>query len=122
MKIVRFILLSLGLLVTCASLAEAHAFLDTAEPPVGATVQKSPAVLKLWFTRRLQAGPSVVEVFDAAGKEIDRHDVKLDRDDLTLLTVSLPKLPAGTYKVTWTAVCLDTHTTHGTFTFDVAGP
>jgi methionine-rich copper-binding protein CopC len=38
------------------------------------------------------------------------------------MSVSVPKLPTGTYKVVWNAVCMDSHHTTGTFTFDVAGP
>ena len=97
-------------------------FLNDSDPKVGSTVHGSPAVVKLWMTRHIKSGVSTVQVFDAAGREVDNRDAKVDPDDPTLLAVSVPKLASGTYKVTWTAVCIDTHMTHGSFTFDVAGP
>src|ERR1700726_1840904 len=35
------------------------------------------------------------------------------------LTVSLPKRPAGTYRVSWQAVATDTHRTAGSFDFTI---
>jgi len=104
------------------SLAQAHAFLDHADPRVGSTVTGSPSVVKAWFTEELEPAFSNIKVFDATGKEIDNMDVKVDSADKTLMSVSVPKLPAGTYKVKWSAVAVDTHHTTGTFTFTVAIP
>jgi methionine-rich copper-binding protein CopC len=53
---------------------------------------------------------------------VDLKDDRLDPGDPFLMIVSVPKLKAGTYKVIWNAVCLDTHHTTGTFTFTVSGP
>jgi methionine-rich copper-binding protein CopC len=38
------------------------------------------------------------------------------------MIVSVPKLPAGAYKVVWHAVCPWGHHTTGVFTFDVTKP
>jgi len=65
-----------------------------------------------------------LQVFDATGKEIDKKDVKIDSAQKALMSVSMPKLPAGTYKVVWNAGCAcgcNQHTS-GKFTFVVAGP
>ena len=35
------------------------------------------------------------------------------------MKVSLPNLPPGRYKVLWHALSVDTHTTEGSFTFEV---
>ena len=43
----------------------------------------------------------------------------MDASDATVLTVSVGNLPAGTYKVTWKVTSVDTHKTHGSFTFTV---
>jgi methionine-rich copper-binding protein CopC len=104
------------------SLAQAHAFLDHAEPKVGSTIKGSPTVVKAWYTEELEGAFSKIQVFDATGKEIDKKDVKVDSTDKTLLSVSLPNLAPGTYKVKWSAVAVDTHHTTGTFTFTVASP
>lgn len=120
MKGQRTFWLGIGLLVGWASPAEAHAFVDHAEPKVGSTVEISPLMVKVWFTRHLKPDQSEIKVFDADGREVDARDVKIDANDATLMTVAVPKLSVGTYKVEWTAVCLDGHTTHASFTFIVA--
>ena len=114
----------LTLIFTLASfsLAQAHAFLDHADPKVGSTIKGSPSIIKAWYTEELEPAFSKIQVFDATGKEVDSKDVKVDPTDKTIMTVSLPKLPAGTYKVKWSAVAVDTHHTTGTFTFTVASP
>ena len=104
------------------SLAQAHAFLDHADPKVGSTVSGSPSVVKAWFTEELEPAFSKIQVFDATGKEIDKKDVQVDATNKSLMSVSVPTLPAGTYKVKWSAVAVDTHHTTGTFTFTVTSP
>ena len=98
---------------------EAHAFLQRAEPAVGSTVQTSPSEVRIRFTENIEPTFSSIQVFDPSGKEVDKHDVGLDRSDHALLHVSLPRLGAGIYKVVWRVVSVDTHVTSGSFTFQV---
>jgi copper resistance protein C len=98
---------------------EAHAFLKDAEPRVGSTVQTSPSEVRIRFTENIEPAFSSIQVFDASGKEVDKRDLHLDRSDHALLHVSLPRLGAGTYKVVWRVVSVDTHVTSGNFTFRV---
>jgi hypothetical protein len=98
---------------------EAHAFLRDAEPGVGSTVQKSPSEVRIRFTEDIEPAFSSIQVFDASGKEVDKHDVHLDRSDRAMLHVSLPRLGAGIYKVVWRVVSVDTHVTNGNFTFRI---
>jgi copper resistance protein C len=98
---------------------EAHAFLKDAEPRVGSTVQTSPKEVRIKFTENIEPAFSRIQVFNSAGREVDKRDVHLDSSDQSLLHVSLPPLPAGTYKVVWRVVSVDTHVTHGNFTFRV---
>ncbi len=102
-------------------LAVAHAFLDHAEPKVGAEVKVSPAEVKIWFTEEIEPAFSKVEVLDGAGKEVDKKDFHLDGKDKKLAIVSVPVLAAGKYKVTWEVVAADTHKTQGDFSFTVTG-
>jgi methionine-rich copper-binding protein CopC len=99
---------------------EAHAFLQRAEPCVGSTVQTSPSEVRIRFTENVEPAVSSVQVLDASGKEVDKRDVHLDRSDHAMLEVSLPRLTAGTYKVVWRVVSVDTHVTNGSFTFQVS--
>jgi len=120
MKSKLFLLIPLLSLIA-SSLAQAHAFLDHADPKVGSTVNGSPPVVKIWFTMEVQAALTNIQIFDSAGHEVDRKDDKIDPNNNALMIVSLPKLPMGTYKVIWHAVCPWGHHTTGNFTFDVAG-
>jgi copper resistance protein C len=98
---------------------EAHAFLERAEPAVGSTVETSPSEVRIRFTENIEPAFSSIQVFDASGKEVNKHDLHLDRSDRALLHVSLPRLGAGIYKVVWRVVSVDTHVTSGSFTFQV---
>jgi methionine-rich copper-binding protein CopC len=113
----RIILLLL--FVAGSARLEAHAFLQRAEPAVGSTVQTSPSEVRIRFTENIEPAFSSIQVFDPSGKEVDKHDVGLDRSDHALLHVSLPRLGAGIYKVVWRVVSVDTHVTSGSFTFQV---
>jgi len=97
----------------------AHAFLDHAEPKVGSTITGPLAEMKIWFTQELEPAFSTIEVSDAQGNEVDKKDTHLDSKDKSLLIVSLPSLPPGTYTVAWHVVSVDTHKTQGHFQFIV---
>ena len=114
------VLTGIGIFAAIAQ-AGAHAFIDHAEPAVGSTIKQPPAEVCLLFTESVEAGFSSIKVFDAAGKEVDKKDIHLDPKNPRRLSVSLPAslLGAGTYKVVWRAVSVDTHITQGDFTFRV---
>ena len=97
----------------------AHAFLDHAQPAVGSQIHSAPAQVKIWFTEKLEPALSKIQVFDTSGQEVDKRDVKIDKSNAALLTVSLPELKPGKYKVVWRAVSVDTHVTTGNFTFEL---
>jgi methionine-rich copper-binding protein CopC len=99
--------------------AFAHAFLDHAEPRVGSEVRTSPSEVKVWMSQNVEPAFSTLQVFDANGKEVDGKDFHVDKEDASLLIVSVPTLSAGTYKVVWRVVSVDTHRTSGDFKFTV---
>ncbi|HYB10907.1 MAG TPA: copper resistance CopC family protein [Alphaproteobacteria bacterium] len=99
--------------------AFAHAFLDRASPAVGSTTHGSPPEVRIWLTQGVEPAFSTIEVTDASGKRVDKGNASVDPNDNKQLTVSLPNLPPGTYKVTWRVTSVDTHQTSGNFTFKV---
>jgi hypothetical protein len=111
--------LAAGLLLALQSSAQAHAFLDHAEPKVGGTITNSPAEIKIWFTQNLEPAFSKVEVLDTQGKEVDKKDARVDGKNKSLLIVSLLPLAAGKYTVIWHVVSVDTHKTQGRFEFTI---
>ena len=109
------LLITVGL----CELASAHAFLDHAEPKVGAKVSTSPTEVKIWFTQELEPAFSSIKVLDANGNQVDKKDTHQDEADKKLLKVSLNTLSPGEYKVVWQVVSVDTHRTNGDFKFHV---
>ncbi len=110
---------SAALVLGLAVAAQAHAFLDRADPRVGAVVAKPPTALRLTFTQGLEAvfcrvtvtGPPGFGGADAA------HPVPGDPNSLT---VDLhPPLPHGAYVVRWRVLSVDTHVTEGAYSFEV---
>jgi copper resistance protein C len=98
------------------AVARAHAFLDHADPRVGSTVQTAPRELSLSFTQQLEPAFSSVEVRDANGARVDQGKPRVSADEMH---VGLKPLPPGSYKVHWRALSVDTHTTEGSFSFQV---
>lgn len=99
--------------------ALAHAFLKSATPPVGSTVQAAPTNVVIDYTEGVEPKFSTVEVQDAAGARVDFGDVQTEAGNNERLTVGLKPLKPGTYKVAWHVTSTDTHKTEGTYTFTV---
>lgn len=117
MRILSFVTSTLLMLIA-GTAAEAHAFLDHAEPRVGSTVPSAPREVALSFTQNLEPAFSSVEVSDANGARVDRGKPSISA---STMRVGLKSLPPGTYRVRWQVLSVDTHTTEGSFTFNV-GP
>jgi copper resistance protein C len=105
------------------SYAHAHAFLDHADPPVGAKLNKPPTEIKIWFTAQVDSAKSGIQVLDSQGNPLDKKDLRRDPDDKTLLIVSVPSLPPGEYTVHWHATTVaDGHKTKGDYKFEIKSP
>jgi len=115
----RLALLFAMLAALAAGEAFPHAFLDRALPAVGSAVHGTPGQVKLWFSQELEPAFSTVKVLDRNGNQVDRMDKRVDGGDATLLTVSLPPLAPGIYRVVWRVLSVDTHVTEGDFTFEL---
>jgi copper resistance protein C len=96
--------------------ARAHAFLDHAEPRVGNTVATAPREVTLWFTQKLEPAFSTITVTNAAGQRVDTGKTRVSGNQMS---VSLRSGGAGTYRVNWRVLSVDTHRTDGNFTFQV---
>ena len=98
--------------------ASAHAFLDHAEPRVGNTVATAPREVTLWFTQKLEPAFSSIAVTNSAGQRVDTGKTRVSGNQMS---VSLRSGGAGTYRVNWRVLSVDTHVTEGEFTFRVTG-
>jgi copper resistance protein C len=104
------------LLVLVMGKAVAHAFLDHAEPRVGNKVATPPREVTLWFTQKLEPAFSSVTVTNAAGQRVDTGKARVSGSQMS---VSLRPGGTGTYHVIWRVLSVDTHTTDGSFSFQV---
>jgi methionine-rich copper-binding protein CopC len=119
----RRAVVALATLLLLTSAASGHAFLERAEPRVGSTVRAAPAQVRVWFTERLEATFSTLEVVNERGERVDRGPARVDETSPAMLQVSLKPIEPGTYRVRWRVLSVDTHVTEGDFTFRVAdGP
>jgi len=99
-----------------ATEVQAHATLDHAEPRVGNTVAAAPHEVTLWFTQKLEAAFSSITVTNAAGERVDSGKTRVSGSQMS---VTLKAGGAGTYRVNWRVLSVDTHTTEGNFNFQV---
>ena len=104
------------LLLFATGEASAHAMLDHAEPRVGTKVATAPREVTLWFTQKLESAFSTVTVTDPAGKRADTGKSRVSGNQMS---VSLRPGGSGTYHVTWRVLSVDSHSTDGSFTFQV---
>jgi methionine-rich copper-binding protein CopC len=106
------------LLLLATGEATAHASLDRAEPRVGNTVAAAPREVTLWFTQKLEPAFSTITVTNSTGQRVDTGKPRVSGNQMA---VSLRSAGAGTYRVNWRVLSVDTHTTDGNFSFQV-GP
>jgi len=84
-------MLSIAALTATLSLpAEAHAYLERAQPAAGSSVRESPRELTLWFTQKIEPAFSEVRVLDPAGKQVDAGAPRFDSPGAKVLRISLP--------------------------------
>jgi methionine-rich copper-binding protein CopC len=101
--------------------AFAHAHLVKADPAAGSTVATPPGALLMTFTEALEVPFCTVSVTNAAGAPQQTAKPQAVPGHSDELSIPLHITAPGKYSVTWHALSTDTHKTHGSFTFTVAG-
>ena len=104
------------LLLLATAETNAHAMLDHAEPRVGNKVATAPHEVTLWFTQKLEPAFSTITVTNAAGERVDSGKTRVSGNQMS---VPLRAGGAGTYRVNWHVLSVDSHNTDGSFTFQV---
>ena len=112
----RILIALLSLLLGATIEANAHAFLDHADPRVGSVVATAPRQLTLWFTQNLEPAFSTITVTDSSGQRVEAGKPSISGN---VMRVPLRAVKAGTYRVAWHVLSVDTHKTEGTFFFRV---
>ncbi|HEY4261753.1 MAG TPA: copper resistance protein CopC [Schlesneria sp.] len=102
-------------LTASGTTAQAHAKLDHASPAAGSTIGSSPNEVTLYFTESLEPKFSGAEVLSSAGTRMDGGSSASGNT----LRIGVKSLSPGAYTVNWHVLSVDTHKTHGSFSFHV---
>jgi copper resistance protein C len=98
----------------------AHALLVKAVPAVGGKVAAAPSEIRITYSEAIEPRFSGIELKAANGSAVETGQASLDPKDRATLVIPVKgSLPAGSYKVTWHVVSVDTHKTQGSFSFEV---
>jgi copper transport protein len=113
----RFAALLVGLLAgfVWVPAAIAHAELVHSDPAGNAVLGHAPRQVRLWFSEAVASELSVVRVLDARGNPVPGIESRVEGE---LITVGLPPLRKGAYRVSWEVVSDDdVHSTSGELVF-----
>lgn len=114
------ILLFVAAIILAASTVFGHAKLVSSSPAAGEVLSASPTSIELRFSVRVQARMSSIVVKGPSGEAVIAGTL-VESDQGKNLSVSLPTLGAGTYRVAWRALSADDHMIDGSFEFTVGG-
>jgi methionine-rich copper-binding protein CopC len=105
--------------VAAASSALAHAFLESASPRPGAKVTAPPSEVRIVFSEPVEAAFSSISVSGPPGFAGAALAKPVTTQGRTLAARMPGSLPAGRYVVRWRVISIDSHTTQGSFAFEV---
>ena len=112
-KLLAVALLALAL----PAAASAHATLVKTAPAYGKRVERSPALVRLYFDQSVDVLPNAIRVYDVRGRLLSGKT--LASADKRTIDAPVSRLPRGGYTVRWRAVSADGHVVSGVFTFGV---
>ncbi|HLY78259.1 MAG TPA: copper resistance protein CopC [Caulobacteraceae bacterium] len=118
---ISHLILATALALGTAGAAQAHAFLDRAEPRVGSLATKPPTAVRLTFTEGVEAVFCHVTVTGPPGFGGAGPARAVPGDPKSLVVELRAPAPPGAYVVRWRVLSVDTHVTEGDFNFRV-GP
>jgi len=109
----------LALTLSLPAVVESHAVLVRSVPAQRSVLEAPPTRVELWFNERLEPAYSRMSVLDEANAQIDLRDAAVAADDARRLSVSLPPLAPGRYRVEFRVLSVDGHVVESRLTFTV---
>lgn len=100
--------------------ASARAFPQEQSPAAGQTLAASPSEVSIKYDAPIKHLLAKLEVLDESGSNVAAGQADVGPDDRTL-SIKLDSLKPGEYTVKWSVVCIDTHHTHGSYSFSISG-
>lgn len=102
-----------------ASVAQAHAKIESSEPTPDSAMEGAPKAIRLHFNEALEPAFSKIELFDAEQAAVVLPKVAVDREDPKMMSTTVPALKSGKYSVRWTTMTHDGHKAKGQYSFTV---
>jgi copper transport protein len=103
-----------------AGTASAHAQLVRSDPSPGASLAQSPPRVTVWLSEPVIPEGSRLEVYDVAGRRVDRGVTYYHGSPPSAMSIDLEPLAEGNYRVRWITLSpVDGHYVVGTFPFAV---
>ncbi len=107
-------------LVLAANPASAHAVLEGSNPEADSVLTTAPSEVDLTFNEPITLVPDSVRVFGPDGSQVDNGVIGHHHGDAATASVELrPRLPDGSYLVSYRVVSADSHPISGAYTFAV---
>lgn len=120
MKGSRILIAAIVAVVSVMSRADAHAHYRSSIPADGAVIERAPDALRIDFSEGVEPAFSHVQVVDAGGHSVPTGPLSTAPGDGSVVIVPLHTgMRAGRYVVTWEVTAVDTHRTHGSYSFTV---
>lgn len=111
-----FALVAAGL---TASVAQAHAKMESSQPKANSELPDAPKEIRLRFNENLEPAFSKIELANDKGVAVALPKVDIDKTDHKVMFAAVPPLQKGQYQVRWSAMTFDGHKTKGQFTFRI---
>ena len=113
-------LIAFLLTISIVSHVGAHATLLRSDPVDGATLDKAPTQINLWFDEAISPKFSSMQLFDADSQLIPVRSIQTDPTDSSALIVALPELSDGVYTILWKVLSeTDGHFSQGLVVFGI---
>jgi len=120
MKITKFLAGFFSVIVFAAwpLVSTAHTHVEKSSPEDGAHLTAAPKTVEVWFSSKVAAEWSTIEVTDANGQRMDKG-VVTSGDDPKHLSVELQPLATGNYEVKLNVISGDGHRVKHSFFFSL---
>ncbi len=102
-----------------AAPAWAHAKLVAAEPKAAAVLSAAPATIRLQFNDHVELPFCRVKLVSAKDAVIEALAIVPDQNEPKAFIATLPPVPAGEYRLVWSAITRDGHKVKGEYAFSV---
>lgn len=113
------VVMAVVVLIGSASVAGAHASLDSSSPAASTVLETSPSQIRLTFNEPVESTLAEIRLFAADEKQVLISPAVRSSTTPTVVTAEVPTLDDGVYVVVWRVMSSDGHPATGAFPFEV---